>query len=69
MQELKWSNPDYIPRIGDQVKIRVNRIGNGAVTGYFSLEGWLGVHVKLDTPFQGNETVEAFGAEIFELED
>jgi hypothetical protein len=36
------------PAIGTKVKVTMNGLGTGTVTGYFVEHGWLGVHVKAD---------------------
>lgn len=47
----KWSGGDTpVPAIGENVKLYVNSLGTGTVTGYFAEYGWLGFFVKLDNP-------------------
>jgi hypothetical protein len=68
-----WSNAKAPPKIGAHVRARVNRLGEGVVTGYFTEEGFLGVLVKLDSPPEwlikqngpkAFEPVHLFGTEL-----
>jgi hypothetical protein len=46
--EVKWSNAQYPPSIGDRVNVTMNGFGMGTVIDYFLLEGWLGIKVNVD---------------------
>lgn len=43
----KWSNP-RVPKVGDRVKVTMNGLGTGVITGFFVESGWLGVLVQPD---------------------
>lgn len=67
----QWSGRRAIPVKGDRVRIYVNDLGCGTVTGHFTEEGYLGVIVKLDEPPKwwtkqngADAPVHAFGIEI-----
>ena len=45
--EGKWSAKFPIPKIGEQVHINFNGLGNGKVIGYFLSEGHVGLIVQL----------------------
>lgn len=47
---FKWSGSGDPPAIGATVKIYMNKLGTGTVTGYFVEYGWFGVLVALDEP-------------------
>lgn len=71
---LKWSGPEPIPRIGADVRIKMNGIGLGRVISYAAYCGYLGLMVMPYAPpdwwirQNGAPTPEraalAFGAEI-----
>lgn len=43
-----WSGASAPPALGDRVRVAINRMGYGTVTGYFEEEGFLGLMVRLD---------------------
>lgn len=46
-----WSGSDPVPAIGEEVHVRINRIGRSKVMGYGVEDGYLGVMVvPLDPP-------------------
>lgn len=47
---FKWSGDADPPAIGAKVKVYMNNLGTGTVTGYFVEYGWFGVLVKFDNP-------------------
>ena len=69
-----WSGSEPVPAVGDEVQIRVNRIGRTKAVGYGVQDGYLGVMVyPLDPPAwwvvqNGQPSPEnaalAFGAEL-----
>jgi|TARA_R110000787_G_scaffold56284_8_gene129463 hypothetical protein len=48
--DLKWSGEGAVPAIGDSVYVKINNIGQGVVTSYFTEGGYLGVMVQPDSP-------------------
>ena len=44
----KWSGGIPLPAIGDRVKVNMNSLGFGIVTGYFVEHSYLGLYVKLE---------------------
>jgi hypothetical protein len=48
--ELAWSGYREPQPIGGKVRVHVNGLGPGTVTGYWSQAGYLGVMVKLESP-------------------
>ncbi|MBT2325504.1 hypothetical protein J7E62_24530 [Variovorax paradoxus] len=71
---LKWSAEFDPPSIGSDITLRINQIGRAKVTGYASIDGWLGVMcvpynppdwwVKQNGPPSVKNDSLAFGAEI-----
>ena len=68
---IKWSGIDPAPAIGERVRVAMNSLGYGTVSGYYIEHGYLGVYVKLDNPpawyvNQNGRSVPAtvFGAEL-----
>ena len=49
-QKLQWNGAKAPPRIGDPVKVFLNNLGSGTVTGYCQMDGYLGVIVELWNP-------------------
>jgi len=47
---FKWSGDADPPAIGTRIKVTMNRLGFGTVTGYFVEYGWLGVRVRFERP-------------------
>ena len=73
--KLIWAGKVPPPPIGEKVRVSMNSLGNGDVVGYFSLEGYLGLRVKLDNPPEwyvkqnkGNVVGQIFGPEFKPLE-
>lgn len=68
--EYKWSHMfRRPPAIGERVTSKAHKNLTGTVTGYFVEYGWIGLHVKLDTPYvNGNgksfEKVHVFGIDL-----
>lgn len=47
----KWSGVSLvIPAIGEPIRVTMNGIGDGTVTGYFTEHGWFGLLVKPRNP-------------------
>lgn len=46
----KWSGGAEPPAIGETVTVKINRIGEAKVRGYFVEFGWLGLHVDPVNP-------------------
>lgn len=72
--ELKWSGKEAPPAIGDRVYVTVNNCGPAKVLGYFTVDGYLGLLVKLEEPPEwflkqngGNIDGHVFGAEYRRL--
>ena len=72
---LIWAGKVAPPPVGDKVQVRMNSLGTGDVVGYFSLEGYLGLRVQLDSPPEwyikqnkGNVVGHIFGPEFAPLE-
>ena len=67
-----WSGAADVPGIGERVRVRMNGLGLGTVTGYLVEHGWLGVRVQLDNPpdwyrkQNGNKHAMVFGVELAE---
>lgn len=69
-----WSGAEPVPAIGDDVHVRINRIGRSKVVGYGVQDGYLGVMVyPLDPPVwwikangepSPKNAALAFGAEV-----
>ncbi len=49
-EDLKWSARFPLPQIGDRIKITMNGIGDAAVVGFFSEEGFVGVMTRAFNP-------------------
>lgn len=48
---LKWGGKEGPPpAIGETIICTINNLGPAVVTGYFTLDGWLGVLCKLNDP-------------------
>lgn len=72
--QIKWSAEFEVPRIGDEVVIRINNIGQARVVGYATQDGYLGVmavpydppdwSVRQNGPPSLARPALAFGAEI-----
>lgn len=65
----KWSNHKLpLPKMGERVDVRDMGKGPGEVVGYFVECGWVGLHVKLDTPKLINgklwPVVHVFGVDL-----
>jgi hypothetical protein len=45
---IQWSGVRPVPAIGTRVRVTMNDLGPGVITGYFVEYGWLGVYVRLD---------------------
>jgi hypothetical protein len=45
-----WSGKTPPPAVGEKIKVPMNGLGMGDVTGYFTESGFLGVLVKFDSP-------------------
>ena len=72
---LIWANTLAPPPVGEKVRVSMNGLGTGDVVGYFSLEGYLGLRVKLDSPPEwyvkqngSNKVGHIFGPEFKPLE-
>lgn len=73
-ESVKWSGEGEIPEIGQEVSIRINRIGRAIVVGYAIVDGWLAVRAYPLNPPEWwvsqngkpgpNNASCAFGAEI-----
>lgn len=65
-----WSGVAGVPGIGERVRVGMNGLGLGTVTGYLVEYGWLGLRVKLDNPPKDwekrDEDLMVFGAELHE---
>ena len=71
---LKWSAAFDPPQVGEVIKIRINQIGLAKVTGYGTVEDWLGVMcspidppewwIKQNGPPSPTRDALAFGVEI-----
>ena len=71
---LKWSAPFDPPAVGTTIRLKINAIGLAKVTGYATLDGWLGVMaaplappdwwVKQNGPASPVNDGLVFGAEI-----
>jgi hypothetical protein len=65
-----WSNGNPPPKRGDEVVVKMNRLGVGHVDSYFVEHGYLGVKVALKEPpdwllkQSGDRFAMVFGAEI-----
>ncbi len=71
---VRWSAEFDPPAIGERIRVTMNGLGEGVVTGYFVEADYLGVTVKLDAPADwyakqngGNVPGHSFGAEIAKL--
>jgi hypothetical protein len=68
--QVKWSNTQYPPSVGDRVNVVMNGFGFGTVIDYFALEGWLGIKVSVDKQPDwhkkqgGTNPISVFGAEV-----
>ncbi len=68
---LLWGGKDKVPPlIGAKIICTINNCGPAVVTGYFTLDGWLGVRCKLTNPPEwhvkqnsGNPNGHVFGPE------
>lgn len=72
---LIWAGKVPPPPVGEIIRVSMNSLGNGEVVGYFSLEGYLGLLVKLSNPPEwyvkqnnGNVIGHIFGPEFAPLE-
>jgi hypothetical protein len=71
----QWSGVENYatpPAIGARVRVGVNGLGFGVVTGYYVEEGFLGVTVMLESPPAHREGLRSkpchtFGAELRDL--
>lgn len=50
LDQFKWSSPNEVPAIGDDIVIRINWIGRAKVVGYATVSGYLGVMAVPHTP-------------------
>ncbi len=71
IENLKWSGKNAPPAIGATVRMYVNGVGEGVVTGYLATGGYLGVWLDLIDPPAwyieqngGNVPACAFGIEL-----
>lgn len=62
----KWSN-QQAPKIGDRVKVTMNGLGVGTITGFFVESGWLGVIVQPDEGQRPKWHVDQFKRNKYEF--
>jgi hypothetical protein len=72
--QIKWSAEFEVPAIGEDIVIRLNRVGRAKVVGYATHGGYLGVMslpysppewwVRQNSPACADQPALAFGAEI-----
>lgn len=72
---LVWAGKVPPPPVGEKVHLTINSLGEAAVVGYFSQDGFLGLRTKLDNPpdwylkqNKGNVVGCVFGPEFKPLE-
>lgn len=72
-EAARWSGKTMMqpPKVGELIRVTMNNLGYGVVTGYFVDGGYLGVRVKLNDPPAwyvkqngGNIEGGVFGTEI-----
>lgn len=72
-EKLEWSSEKPLPKIGEEVFVRINGIGKAIVEKYFVENGFIGLIVKPTNPPRwyvrqnGKETsCHVFGSELRE---
>ena len=73
--KLKSTMGDNPPKIGERIKVTINKLGYGMVVAYYIEHEYVGVEVKLENPPEwyvkqngkGSHAL-VFGAEIEKLE-
>jgi hypothetical protein len=68
---LIWAGKVPPPPVGEKINVSMNGLGEAAVVGYFSQDGFLGLRTKLDNPPAwylkqngGNAVGHVFGPEF-----